>query len=54
MPVFVDDSPRGSGAFSRTWFDGVGVAAVAPEPGFAPVPVALIAARRRRRRQLCA
>ncbi len=29
MAVFVDDSSRGAGSTTRTWYDGVGVAAVA-------------------------
>jgi hypothetical protein len=52
LPVFVDDSPLGIGAATRTWFDGVGVAAVVPEPGFAPIPLLAGAALRRRRRLL--
>ena len=49
LPVFADDSPLGIGSATRTWFDGVGVAAVVPEPGFAPLPLIIGAGLRRRR-----
>lgn len=32
LPVFVDDSPLGLGSGSRTWYDGVGLAAVTSGP----------------------
>jgi hypothetical protein len=55
LPVFVDDSPFGIGTSTRTWYDGVGLAAVVPEPATSTLlalaaPVTL--ARRRGRRRL--
>lgn len=51
LPVFVDDSPFGLDRSTRTWFDGVGIAAV-PEPSSVVGlgALAALALGRRRRR----
>jgi hypothetical protein len=50
LPVFIDDSPFGVDSGSRTWFDGVGIAAI-PEPSAALAlgAIATLALGRRRR-----
>ena len=52
LAVFVDDSPFGTGAATRTWYDGVGLAAVVPAPAAPPfLAVSAVAALGRRRRR---
>jgi hypothetical protein len=53
ISVFTDDTQLGVSSANQTWFDGIGISAVVPEPGVTVPAVALCGAgilRRKRRR----